>query len=142
MAQETLPRNDPSALTAAPHTEANIEPPAAEAATALMETGQQDQVTADPTATPAPAPAIPTDDSTLESGGEITAAEQLAGAGRNRRLSAAAQAQAARAMAATASWVPNLERQQTWSKEDQKHELQMNRVEDVRPGCPGFSART
>ena len=55
-------------------------------------------------------------------------------------LSPHAAALAARAMEATNSWKPSINRRQSWSKEDQKHKLQMSRVGDVVIG-PGFSER-
>lgn len=139
MAGEIPAQNNISSGTAAPHTHAHVEPLTAEA-TADMETDQQDEATAGPTTGTTAPTALPAS-STTEFGGETTAAEEMARVGRSRRHSAAAQAQAARAVAATASWKPNLDRRQSWSKEDQKHQLHMSRVEDVRPGCPGFSER-
>ncbi|KAH8662695.1 hypothetical protein BGZ61DRAFT_143995 [Ilyonectria robusta] len=55
----------------------------------------------------------------------------------HRRLSAHAQADAARAMRHTDSWTP-IERRQSWSREDQKHELQMTGIKDTEMG-PGFT---
>lgn len=59
-----------------------------------------------------------------------------------RRMSAHAQADAARAMQHTSNWAP-LERRQSWSKEDQKHALHMSAccIDSVKTG-PGFSERS
>ncbi|TQV92702.1 hypothetical protein V2A60_009168 [Cordyceps javanica] len=45
------------------------------------------------------------------------------------------------AAAATTSWTPNLERRQSWSAQDRKHELQMAAV-NHEPTGPGFSERS
>ena len=50
-------------------------------------------------------------------------------------------ANAQRAMSSTSAWKPNLDRRQSWKKEDQKRELQMSNVGDVKEG-PGFSERS
>ncbi|OAA58690.1 hypothetical protein ISF_06473 [Cordyceps fumosorosea ARSEF 2679] len=41
----------------------------------------------------------------------------------------------------TSSWSPDLQRRQSWSAQDRKHELHMAAVDDVRTG-PGFSERS
>jgi len=50
-------------------------------------------------------------------------------------------ADAQRGMSRVESWTPQFNRRQSWSKEEQKHALQMSRVEDVKTG-PGFTERT
>ncbi|GKT61634.1 hypothetical protein ColTof4_02732 [Colletotrichum tofieldiae] len=40
----------------------------------------------------------------------------------------------------TNSWKPSFERRQSWNKEDQKRELQMSHIDDVKTG-PGFTER-
>uniref|UniRef100_L2FIY6 Uncharacterized protein n=1 Tax=Colletotrichum fructicola (strain Nara gc5) TaxID=1213859 RepID=L2FIY6_COLFN len=45
-------------------------------------------------------------------------------------------AEAARVIERTNSWKPSFERRQSWNKEDQKRELQMSHIEDVKTG-PG-----
>ena len=40
----------------------------------------------------------------------------------------------------TNSWKPSLDRRQSWSKEDQKHALQMSSLDGVKTG-PGFSEK-
>ncbi|UNI16849.1 hypothetical protein JDV02_003245 [Purpureocillium takamizusanense] len=49
-------------------------------------------------------------------------------------------ANAARAMDHTNSWKPSLDRRQSWSKEDQKHALQMSSLDGVKAG-PGFTEK-
>ncbi|KAK2616908.1 hypothetical protein QQS21_000286 [Conoideocrella luteorostrata] len=46
-----------------------------------------------------------------------------------------------RPLAATNAWKPSFDRRQSWSKEDQKHTLQMSAVEGVKTG-PGFTEKT
>ncbi|TDZ17259.1 hypothetical protein Cob_v009827 [Colletotrichum orbiculare MAFF 240422] len=48
--------------------------------------------------------------------------------------------EAARVIERTNSWKPSFERRQSWNKEDQKRELQMSHIEDVKTG-PGFTER-
>lgn len=55
--------------------------------------------------------------------------------------SAHAAADAARAMQHTNSWKPSFERRQSWSKEDQKRELQMSSINDHVKTGPGFTER-
>ncbi|KAF7561927.1 hypothetical protein G7046_g2212 [Stylonectria norvegica] len=57
-----------------------------------------------------------------------------------RRLSAHAEADAARAMEHTNSWTPVIERRCSWSKEDEKHEHHLTKIEEVKTG-PGFTER-
>ncbi|KZL79416.1 hypothetical protein CI238_01352 [Colletotrichum incanum] len=40
----------------------------------------------------------------------------------------------------TNSWKPSFERRQSWNKEDQKRQLQMSHIDDVKTG-PGFTER-
>ncbi|TKW55909.1 hypothetical protein CTA1_10962 [Colletotrichum tanaceti] len=40
----------------------------------------------------------------------------------------------------TNSWKPSFERRQSWNQEDQKRELQMSHIDDVKTG-PGFTER-
>ncbi|KAG8417560.1 hypothetical protein J3459_006555 [Metarhizium acridum] len=47
----------------------------------------------------------------------------------------------ARAMSAADEWRPAFDRRQSWSKEDQKHALQMRAVEGVKTGL-GFTEKT
>ncbi|WYZ46018.1 hypothetical protein EsH8_IX_000243 [Colletotrichum jinshuiense] len=49
-------------------------------------------------------------------------------------------AEAARVIERTNSWKPSYGRRQSWNKEDQKRELQMSHIEDVKTG-PGFTER-
>ncbi|KAF6812017.1 hypothetical protein CPLU01_14989 [Colletotrichum plurivorum] len=49
-------------------------------------------------------------------------------------------ADAARAIERTNSWKPSFERRQSWNKEDQKRELQMSHIDNVKTG-PGFTER-
>lgn len=61
-----------------------------------------------------------------------------------RRQSAHAAADAARAMDHTNSWQPaplSFTRRQSWSKEDQKRELQMGLIQDDVKTGPGFTER-
>ncbi|KOS20467.1 hypothetical protein ESCO_005326 [Escovopsis weberi] len=51
--------------------------------------------------------------------------------------SAAARA----AIERTNSWQPSRSRRQSWSKEDQKHSLQMSGVRGIRSGHDGFTER-
>ncbi|KAF7549705.1 hypothetical protein G7Z17_g6204 [Cylindrodendrum hubeiense] len=57
-----------------------------------------------------------------------------------RRMSAHAEADAARAMRRTNSWTPVYQRRQSWNKEDQKHAMQMATIDAVKTG-PGFTER-
>ncbi|KAH7134628.1 hypothetical protein B0J13DRAFT_85767 [Dactylonectria estremocensis] len=57
-----------------------------------------------------------------------------------RRMSAHAEADAARAMRHTSRWTPIFERRQSWSKEDQKHAMHLADIDSVKTG-PGFSER-
>jgi hypothetical protein len=56
--------------------------------------------------------------------------------------SAHAAADAARAMQHTNSWQPSFQRRQSWSKEDQKRELQMSTINDAAKTGPGFTERS
>jgi hypothetical protein len=47
---------------------------------------------------------------------------------------------AGRAMQHTASWKPSFNRRQSWSQEDQKHEMTLGNIGGVSTG-PGFSER-
>ncbi|CAI0649470.1 unnamed protein product [Colletotrichum noveboracense] len=49
-------------------------------------------------------------------------------------------AEAARVIERTNSWKPSFERRQSWNKEDQKRELHMSHIEDVKTG-PGITER-
>lgn len=55
-------------------------------------------------------------------------------------VSPSAQAGADRAMRHTNSWTPSIPRRQSWSPQDQKHELHMAKIEIVETN-PGFSER-
>ncbi|KAH7131026.1 hypothetical protein EDB81DRAFT_763687 [Dactylonectria macrodidyma] len=57
-----------------------------------------------------------------------------------RRLSAHAQADAARAIQRTNSWKPVIDRRQSWSIQDMKHEMHMLSITTVTPG-PGFTEK-
>lgn len=57
-----------------------------------------------------------------------------------RRMSAHAQADAARAIHRTNSWKPAVERRQSWSMQDMKHEMHMLSITTVTPG-PGFTEK-
>ena len=59
---------------------------------------------------------------------------------RQRRQSHA-EADAQRAMEHTNSWTPTFERRQSWKREDQKHELHMTGLGEMKT-APGFSERT
>ncbi|OLN95833.1 hypothetical protein CCHL11_02689 [Colletotrichum chlorophyti] len=48
--------------------------------------------------------------------------------------------EAARVIERTNSWKPSFERRQSWNKEDQKRELQMSHIDEVKTG-PGFTER-
>ncbi|KAF5128186.1 uncharacterized protein G6M90_00g070900 [Metarhizium brunneum] len=54
---------------------------------------------------------------------------------------ASGEAAAARATSAADAWKPSFDRRQSWSKEDQKHALQMRAVEGVKTGL-GFTEKT
>lgn len=43
-------------------------------------------------------------------------------------------------MSRTAAWTPAMNRRQSWSQEEQKHELQMGHIGEVRTG-PGFTEK-
>lgn len=51
-----------------------------------------------------------------------------------------AAADAKRAMTATDAWKPVLDRKQSWSNQEYKHEMQMGDLDDVKAG-PGFTER-
>lgn len=48
------------------------------------------------------------------------------------------QSDSDRGMRNTSAWKPRFDRRQSWNKEDQKHDLQMTGLQDVKSG-PGFS---
>ncbi|KAF4439293.1 hypothetical protein FACUT_4230 [Fusarium acutatum] len=54
--------------------------------------------------------------------------------------SPSAQAGADRCMRHTNSWTPSIQRRQSWSPEEQKHEMHMNKIGQVATG-PGFTER-
>ena len=54
--------------------------------------------------------------------------------------SSSTAAGAQRAMSSTQAWKPSFGRRQSWSKEEQKHQLQMSKVGSVQEG-PGFTER-
>ncbi|KAF4339654.1 hypothetical protein FBEOM_6437 [Fusarium beomiforme] len=54
--------------------------------------------------------------------------------------SPSAQAGADRCMRHTNSWTPSFQRRQSWSPEEQKHEMHMDKIGQVRTG-PGFTER-
>ncbi|KYK61298.1 hypothetical protein DCS_02440 [Drechmeria coniospora] len=56
------------------------------------------------------------------------------------KTSPRAKADAARAMDHTISWQPSMQRRQSWSKEDQKHQLQMSTM-DTANKAPGFTEK-
>ncbi|KAF5002139.1 hypothetical protein FGRMN_622 [Fusarium graminum] len=54
--------------------------------------------------------------------------------------SPSAQAAAERCMQHTNSWTPSFQRRQSWSPEERKHEMHMDKIGQVSTG-PGFSER-
>ncbi|KAF9769546.1 hypothetical protein IL306_013036 [Fusarium sp. DS 682] len=54
--------------------------------------------------------------------------------------SPSAQAGADRCMRHTNSWTPSFQRRQSWSPEEQKHEMHMDKIVQVST-CPGFTER-
>jgi hypothetical protein len=54
--------------------------------------------------------------------------------------SPSAQAGADRCMRHTNSWTPSFQRRQSWSPEEQKHEMHMDKIGQVNTG-PGFTER-
>ncbi|KAM0204942.1 hypothetical protein ACHAPA_008462 [Fusarium lateritium] len=54
--------------------------------------------------------------------------------------SPSAQAAADRCMQHTNSWTPSFQRRQSWSPEEKKHEMHMDKIGQVNTG-PGFSER-
>ncbi|KAJ4012039.1 hypothetical protein NW752_004433 [Fusarium irregulare] len=55
-------------------------------------------------------------------------------------VSPSAQAGADRCMRHTNSWTPSFQRRQSWSPEERKHEMHMDKIEQVSTG-PGFTER-
>ncbi|RFN54662.1 hypothetical protein FIE12Z_1007 [Fusarium flagelliforme] len=55
-------------------------------------------------------------------------------------ISPSAQAGADRCMRHTNSWTPSFQRRQSWSPEERKHEMHMDKIEQVSTG-PGFTER-
>ncbi|KAK3324523.1 hypothetical protein B0T19DRAFT_402750 [Cercophora scortea] len=52
-------------------------------------------------------------------------------------------ADAARAMSTTADWVPQMNRRQSWSQQEYRHDLQMSRVAgDEKKQTGGFTERS
>ncbi|KAG8356687.1 hypothetical protein FVEN_g5550 [Fusarium venenatum] len=54
--------------------------------------------------------------------------------------SPSAQAGADRCMRHTNSWTPSFQRRQSWSPEERKHEMHMDKIGQVNTG-PGFTER-
>ncbi|GKU05042.1 hypothetical protein FLAG1_07615 [Fusarium langsethiae] len=55
-------------------------------------------------------------------------------------ISPSAQAGADRCMRHTNSWTPSIQRRQSWSPEERKHEMHMDKIGQVNTG-PGFTER-